>query len=121
MAGVDTLKSVLPNVIQDEIFRLSSRVNDVAIDYLCADLEQCGYSVRNVHNFDCSVIIDLECLVATVELADGIQANVRIDRISRSFEVVAKKANYTILPRQTDWNGVLEYLTQLHDLDINDC
>ncbi len=116
MSGADTLKSVLPDVIQDEIFRLSSRVNDVAIDYLCADLEHCGYSVRNVHNFDCSVIIDLECTA----IVDDIQVNIRIDRITRSFEIVARKADYTILPRQTDWNGILEYLIQLCDLDVDD-
>ena len=111
MVGVEILKSVLPNTILDEIFHLSSRVNDIVIDYLCSDLEQCGYNVRNVHNFDHSIIIDLEVA--------GIYANVRIDRILKTFEVVAKVSDYTILPRNSDWNGILEYLVCL--CDNNDC
>lgn len=112
MTGAEILKSVLPDTILDEIFHLSSRVNDVAIDYLCSDLEQCGYNVSDVHNFDCSIIIDLK--------ADGICANVRIDRIFRTFEVVAKTADYTILPRNGDWGGVLEYLINVRGLDVEE-
>jgi hypothetical protein len=109
MVGAQALKSVLPDTIQDEIFRLSSRVNDVAIDYLCSELEHFGYIVSNVQNYDCSVIIDLS--------NEDTDINLRVDRIFKTFEIVAKCCDEIILPYIGDWEGVLNYLSKVSLLD----
>lgn len=97
--------TVLPGAIHDEIFCLSSKTSDVVIDYLCSDIEQLGYVTRNVENYDCSIIIDFE--------RQGIQANLRIDRIYKTFEVVARYEDETILPRIGGWDDALDYLEKL--------
>ena len=98
---------MLPDSVQTEIFSLSSVVGDVVIDYLCGTLEDLGYSVVSVDNFDASLIIHLEWSSTVVEL--------RIDRILRQFEVVARQDDYTILPRCGDWGDILEYLVRLQN------
>ena len=105
------LKTALPSTILDEIFCLSAKTNDVVIDYLCLDIEQYGYVTQNVDNYDCSIIIDLIC----EKYGDPsyIHANLRVDRIYKTFEVVATYGDQTILPRIGDWSGILDYLEKL--------
>ena len=105
------MKTVLPDIIQDEIFCLSSRVSDVVIDHLCSDIEQFEFVIRNVTNYDCSIIIDL-----VRESQDSIphtHVNLRIDRIFRIFEITAEYGDEMVLPRIGDWDGTLDYLEKL--------
>jgi len=99
------LKTVLPDAIHEEIFCLSSKTSDIVIDYLCADIERLGFVTRKVNNYDCSIIIDFA--------RQGTHANLRIDRIYKTFEVVARHGDVVILPRIGGWNDILDYLQKL--------
>ena len=98
---------MLPDSVQTEIFTLTSAVGDAVIDYLCGTLEDLGYRVICVNNYDSSLILYLGL--------PPIVAEVRVDRISRRFEVVARYDDYTILPRCGNWGDILEYLARLRD------
>jgi hypothetical protein len=98
---------VLPDSVQTEIFTLTSIVGDAVIDYLCGMLEDLGYTVVCVNNYDSSLVLHVEL--------STIFAEIRIDRIVRQFEVVARCDDYTVLPRCGNWGDILEYLVQLRD------
>ena len=97
--------STLPDNIKNEIFTLSSAIGDVVIDYLCGILEDLGYVITSVDNYDSALVIHLKCELIIAEL--------RVDRILRQFEVVARCADYTVLPRCGSWGDILEYLIRL--------
>ena len=101
---------VLPEIILDEIFCLSNQVNDVIIDHLCSDIEQCGYAIRNILNLDCSIIFK-----ATANIDSEIVVEIRIDRIFRTFEVVGRTSDFTVLPINGSWDDILIYLQKLVD------
>lgn len=98
---------MLPDSVQTEIFTLTSAIGDAVIDYLCGMLEDLGYVVVCVNNYDSSLVLHLTMGVVVAEL--------RVDRIMRQFEVVARCDDYTILPRCGDWGDILEYLAKLRD------
>lgn len=98
---------MLPDSIQTEIFTLSSAISDAVVDYLCEILEDSGYLITAINNFDSALVIYLQWSSVIAEL--------RIDRILRQFEVVARCGDYTILPCCGDWGNILEYLAQLQN------
>lgn len=98
---------MLPDSVQAEIFTLTSAVGDAVIDYLCGTLEDLGYMVICVNNYDSSLVLHVEL--------SSIFAEIRVDRIMRQFEVVARCGDHTILPRCGNWGDILEYLVRLQD------
>ncbi len=99
------------DVILGEIFNLCYRVSDVAIEYLCDELEKCGCIVSHHDNFDSSVFLYFQR--SADETHPVLEGELRVDRIYKRFEISAKYGNETIMPASGDWNLVMEYLQKI--------
>lgn len=98
---------MLPQLIADELFDLRHRPSDQAIDHLCDELHKFRLTVTHVDNYDLVIVINFT-------LPRGI-GEIRLDRLTRMFEITAVNDNYTYLPRKGDWPMVEQCLSQLND------
>jgi hypothetical protein len=98
----------LPKVVTHEIFDVRHKPSDVALSHLFDDIEDLDLRVRNYFNYDHAIVI--------VFYRPGdhpIEGEIRVDRIRRIFDVVAKVDGAVVLPASGEWELVLEYLQKL--------
>jgi len=96
---------VIPKQINNELFDLKYKVNDVCIDHFCEQIESLYILTSEIDNFDHAIIINIA--------KDGINGHLRIDRILKRFEVYLKNQHETFMPVFGDWATIMNYLREV--------
>jgi len=96
---------MIPQVLLDELFNLSSINNDIIIDHICNIIEDYGYNITLINNHDLAITIIFNNINDKCEL--------RIDRLACRFELSAKHYGHTYIPMTGDWELILQCLNEL--------
>jgi hypothetical protein len=105
MIGLATYFTVmLPEVILTELFNLTYKVNDVAISYLCDELEQLEYTIDHI------VDDDDDDLITLVFSKGKLSGELCVDRIKQQFEIIIRNDASLLLPTTGDWATMLKCL-----------
>lgn len=96
--------NTLPIAIEGEIFNLRYRISDVAINHLADDLDSLGLTITGYEDMD-------HALVLLARHGD-FNVEVRVDRIRRCFDAVARSTDNLFLPMSGNWLTVMEYLRE---------
>lgn len=76
----------MQQILIDEIFDIEHKPTDVLIEHFCEIMQDCGFDVNEVNNYDTVVYVSF---CSELGLAD-ITGTLAIHRMYRKFEVAAK-------------------------------
>lgn len=93
---------MLPETVKSELFDIRHQVGDMALDFICGRLEEFGFVVDDIQNFDVVITIIFK---RSEDLGE-----IRIDRMAKLFEINAVIGGETIFPASGNWELVEEFL-----------
>lgn len=95
---------MLSKTILDDIFNIEYKPTDVLIDHFSDELEDCGFVVGEVANYDTAIYIDFSIPEMTIASLD---ATLVIHRMSKSFEVEASLNFHDMPDRSITYVGAI--------------
>lgn len=103
---------MLPSLVIKEIFNLQYKASDISLQHIADELESFGLTVKNVTNYDHAIVYEFGTIVQPI-----IFGELRVDRIQKTFSIVATFGDATILPVNGDWQIIDKFLECLIALD----
>ena len=111
------LADMLPASLVQEIFNMHHSLSDIACQQIADELEEYSLAVNNIQNYDHAVVFTF----GTIALPPGpfvtVEGELRVDRIGKSFEIIAKCGQYLIFPTKGQWEDVVQFLEQLVSIE----
>jgi hypothetical protein len=97
---------MLPPIVLTELFDLRHQVNDVILQHIADELESFGLSVTNIANLDHAILYSFRG-------PEKLKGELRVDRITRRFEIIWATSEYWAFPVCGDWTEIRSALAAL--------
>lgn len=103
---------MLSRIVEEELFNIQYRVGDMVIAQISEEIEKFLLSVNRVENNDFALTFYFG-RNETYKPLPVVEGELRIDRLGKMFEIIAKCNDWYVVPAYGDWVTVHDYLSEI--------